>query len=141
MAHHRNKKFARRKSKLSNQMRLKTYHGGAIYFEIFYSRDSRLQPTIQPTEGMIGLSIGLGDQRLLPIINHFRGGLVHNLCGSYVGGRGCHRNIALHLKITLILINDRLIDDVMGLVSFTSHGVGSKSGAVSSKRLEGESET
>jgi hypothetical protein len=133
MAHHSNEKLAGRKSKPSNQMRLKTYLVGAVYYGIFYSRDSGLQPTIQPTEGMIGLSISLGDQHLLPIIDHFRDGLLHHLRGSHVGGRGCCRNIALHLGITLILIDDGLIDDVRGLVSLTSHGVGSGSDTANSK--------
>jgi hypothetical protein len=133
MAHHSNKKFAGRESKPSNQMRLKTYHSGVVYCGKVHSTGSRLQPTIKPTEGMIGLSIGLGDQRLLPIINHFRGGLLHNLHGSYVQGRGYHQNVALHLENTLILVDDRLIDDARGLVNFTSHGVGSGSNAASSK--------
>jgi hypothetical protein len=89
---------------------------------------------------MVGLSISLSDQRLLLVINHFRGGLLHNLRGSYVGGRGCRQNVALRIGITLFLIDDRLINGARGLVSFTSHGVGSGSGATSSKRLGGESE-
>jgi hypothetical protein len=44
MAHHSNKELAGRESKPSNQMRLKTYHGGAVYYRIFHSGDSRLQP-------------------------------------------------------------------------------------------------
>jgi hypothetical protein len=42
--------------------------------------------------------------------------------------------------MTLTLIDDGLIDDKKDLVSLTSHGVRSGSGAVRSKRLEGESE-
>jgi hypothetical protein len=121
-------------------MRLKTYHGGDIYRGIFHSRDSRLQPTIQPTKGMLGMSTSLGDRCLLPIIDHVRDGLLRHLRGSYVGGRGCRRNVALRLGITLILIDDRLIDDMRGLVSLTSHGVGSGSVVASSKKLEGKSE-
>jgi hypothetical protein len=133
MAHHSNKKFAGWEPKPSNQMRLKTYHDGAFCYGIVHSRGSRFQPTIQPTEGMMGLSFDLGDQRCLPIINHFRGGLLHNLRGSYIGGRGCCKNVALLLGITLIRIDDRLINDVRCLVSFTIHGVGNGSDAVSSK--------
>jgi tetrahydromethanopterin S-methyltransferase subunit F len=133
MAHHSNTKHAGWESKPSNQMRLKTYHDGVVYYGIFHSRDSRLQSTIQSTKGMIGLSIGLGDHRLLPVVDHFRGGLLRHLHTSYVGRRKCHQNIALYLRMTLILIDDRLIDDVRDLVSFTSHGVGSGSGAASSK--------
>jgi hypothetical protein len=72
MVHHSNKKLAGRKSKPSNEMWLKTYHSGAVYCGIFHSRDSRLLPTIQPTEGMIGMSISLGYHPLLPVIDHFR---------------------------------------------------------------------
>jgi hypothetical protein len=84
---------------------------------------------------MIGLSIGLSDQRLLPIINKFRDGLLCQVPGGHVGERGCHQNVALCLGITL-----SFIDNVRGPVNLTSHGVGSGSDATSSKRLEGESE-
>jgi hypothetical protein len=133
MAHHSNKKFARQESKPSNQMRLKTYLGGAVYYGIFHSRDNRLQPTIQPIEGMIGLSIVLSDRRLVPIVDHFNDGLLHHIRSSYSGRRRCYQNVALHLGVTLILIDDRLIDDMRNLVSFTCHGVGSGSRAASSK--------
>jgi hypothetical protein len=86
------------------------------------------------------MSTSLGDRCLLPIIDHVRDDLLRHLRGSYVGGRGCHRNVALRLGITLILIDDRLIDDMRGLVSLTSHGVGSGSVVASSKKLEGKSE-
>jgi hypothetical protein len=133
MAHYSNKKLVGRESKPSNQMRLKTYHSGAIYYGIFHSTDIRLQSPIQLIKGMIGMSIGFGDRHFLPIIDHFRDDLLCHLRGSCVGGRGCCRNVALRLEITLILIDDRLIGDMRSLVSFTSHGVGSGSSIASSK--------
>jgi hypothetical protein len=101
------------------------------YYQI-HCRDARLQPTIQPTEGMIRLTIGLGDRHLLLVVNHFRGGLLRHFCSSHVGRRCC-RDIALRLKNTIILVDDKLIDDAIDLVSLTSHGVGSGSGTASSK--------
>jgi hypothetical protein len=82
---------------------------------------------------MIGLSIGLGDRHLLPIIDYFRDGLLLHLHNSYIGRRRCHWNVALRLRVTLTLIDDRLVGNARVLVSFTSHGVGSGSGAASSK--------
>jgi hypothetical protein len=89
---------------------------------------------------MIGLSIGLGDRPLLSLIDHSKGGLLRHFHSRYVGRRRYRWNVALHLGITLILIDDGLVGDARDLVNFTSHGVGSGSGATSSKRLEGQRE-
>jgi hypothetical protein len=80
---------------------------------------------------MIGLSIGLGDRRLLLVVNHFRGGLLRHLYNGYVGRRRCHQNVTFYLRIT---------GDARDLVSITRLGVRSGSSVESSKRLEGESE-
>jgi hypothetical protein len=79
------------------------------------------------------LLIGLGDRHLLPIIDHFRDDLLLHLRSRYVGRRRCRQNFTLRLEVTLILIDGRLIGDTRVLVSFTSHGVQSGSGAASSK--------
>jgi hypothetical protein len=143
VAHHGNEKLAGRESKPNNQMRLKTYHSNVVYCGMFHSRDSRLHPTIQPTEGMIDLPIGLGYRRLLPIIDHFRDGLLHHLHNSHIGRKGCHRDVAFRPRITLSSVDDEFVGNTRGLVNFTTHGVESGSDAAtingSSKRLEGES--
>jgi hypothetical protein len=82
---------------------------------------------------MIGLAIYLGDYHLLPVIDHFRGGLIRYLCNSHVGRRRCCWNIALHPRITLALIDDGLIGGVKDLVSLTRHGVRNGGSVASSK--------
>jgi hypothetical protein len=82
---------------------------------------------------MICLVIGLGDRRLLPVIDHFRGGLFRHLCSSHVGRRRYHWNIDLRLRITLTLVNDGLVSNVRDMISLTSRGVGNGSDATSSK--------
>jgi hypothetical protein len=48
-----NKKFARRKSKPSNKMRLEANNYAAIYCGILHCGDKRLQPTTQPVGSVI----------------------------------------------------------------------------------------
>jgi hypothetical protein len=79
---------------------------------------------------MIGLSIGLGDRCLLPVVDHFRGGLLRHLYNGCVGRRRCHQNVTFCLGIT---------GDARDLVSITRLGVRSGSSIESGKRLEGES--
>jgi hypothetical protein len=48
-----NKKFARRKSKPSNKMRLEANNCATIYCGILHCGDKRLQPTTQPVGSVI----------------------------------------------------------------------------------------